>query len=107
MKKTKLSGYFVFISAFTFLTIFVVIVQRSYYNLMGPIKSVESNVLLRPINPELDTDILEEIENRREYIETGSINIIPYTDGDQLETGNINLDLVAPPTPVATQSALN
>jgi hypothetical protein len=106
MKKTKLSGYFVFISVFTFLAIFIVIVQRSYSNLMGPIKSVESNALLRPINPELDTGILEAIENRQEYIETGSMNIIPYTD-NQSETGNVIPDLVVPPTPVATPSASN
>ena len=107
MKKTKLSGYFVFISVFTFLTIFITIVQRSYSNLIEPTKSVESNALLRPINPELDVGILEEIENRREYIETGSMNIIPYTDDNQSEITNINLDPVVSPVPVATPSALN
>ncbi len=106
MKKTKLSGYFVFISAFTFLAVFIAIVQRSYSNLMGPIKSVESNALLRPINPELDTGILEAIENRQEHTETGSMNVIPYTD-NQSETGNINPGPISQPTPIATQSASN
>lgn len=107
MKKTKLSGYFVFISVFTFFAIFIVVVQQSYSNLMKPIKSVESNILLRPINPELDTGILEEIESRREYIETGNMNIVPYIDGDQSRAGSISLDPIAPPASVATQSTIN
>jgi len=67
MKKTKISFYFLFIAFFTFITIFIVIVQKSYNNLMGPIKEVQKSNLLNPINPNLDTSIIQQVESRPEY----------------------------------------
>lgn len=61
MKKTKFSTYFVFISFFTLVTILVVIIQKSYSNLIDPINKVSSPSLGRVINPELDLEIIEEI----------------------------------------------
>lgn len=106
MKKIKLSGYFIFISASAFIAILIAIIQKSYNHLMGPIESVESNVLLRSINPELDVGILEEIENRQEFIETGSINIVPYFD-NETESTSPSLIPTTETSPVATQSASN
>jgi len=67
MKKSKLSFYFVFIAFFTFISIFFTIVQTSYSNLIGPVKKVQESSLIKPINPKLDTDILDQIQNRPDY----------------------------------------
>jgi len=61
MKKTKFSTYFVFISFFTLATILVVIIQKSYANLIDPINKVSNPSLGKVINPELDLEIIEEI----------------------------------------------
>jgi len=74
MKKSKLSFYFVFIAFFTFVSIFFVIVQTSYSNLLGPIKKVQESTLIKPINPKLDTDILDQIQNRPDY-QDNNINL--------------------------------
>lgn len=74
MTKNKLSKYFIFISILSFLTVFSAIIQKSYFNLVNPIKKVESNTLLTPINPDLDVDIIQEIKKRPENIETESLN---------------------------------
>jgi hypothetical protein len=80
MKKNKLSIYFIFISIFSFLTIFTIIVQKSYFNLVNPTKEVESNKLLTPIDPNLNLEIIDKISNRPENIENGSINFSAFDD---------------------------
>lgn len=72
MKKSNLSFYFIFISFFTFIAIFFLIVQKSYNNLIGPIKLVENNSLTKPIDPNLGLDIIKEIENRPDYVDDGN-----------------------------------
>lgn len=67
MQKQKFSPYLIFISILTFLTIFILIIQKGYSNLTEPIKKVESNILLKPINPSLDLSAVKQIENREEY----------------------------------------
>jgi hypothetical protein len=74
MKKSKLSAYFIFISLFSFLTIFFILVQKSYFNLVNPVKEVDSNKLLTPIDPNLDLDVIEEIKSRPENTEYESLN---------------------------------
>jgi hypothetical protein len=74
MNKNKLSIYFIFISIFSFLTIFVSIVQKSYFNLTNPVKEIDSNKLLTPINPNLNLDVIKNIEKRPENIEYESLN---------------------------------
>jgi len=74
MNKHKLSIYFIFISIFSFLTIFISIVQKSYFNLVNPVKEVESNKLLTPIDPNLNLDVIKDIEKRPENIEYESFN---------------------------------
>ena len=74
MNKNKLSSYFAFIAILSFLTFFISIVQKSYFNLIDPIKKVETNKLLTPINPQLNLEVITNIEARPESIDTGSIN---------------------------------
>lgn len=74
MKKNKLPIYFIFIAIFSFLTIFTTIVQKSYFNLINPVKEVESNKLLTPIDPNLDIQVIEKIKNRPENVDNSNIN---------------------------------
>jgi hypothetical protein len=67
VKKNKIIGYFLFISIFSFLTIFVYLVQKSYGNLMGPIIETKSSNLTKPIDPTLDVDTINLIEQKKEY----------------------------------------
>ena len=64
MKKNKLSSYFIFVSFITFLTIFLSIVQKSYFNFTKPQKLVEKNALLKEISPNLDLSIISTIEEK-------------------------------------------
>jgi hypothetical protein len=74
MTKNKLSIYFIFIAGFSFLTIFSSIVQKSYFNLVNPVKEVESNKLLKTIDPSLDLAIIKDIEARPENLDTEPLN---------------------------------
>ena len=65
MNKSKISFYFIFIAFFTFMAIFLTIVQASYNNLTNPTKQVESDKYLEPLNPILDSEIIQEIEKRQ------------------------------------------
>ena len=67
MKKNKIIGYFLFISIFSCLTIFVYLVQKSYSNLMGPITETKSSNLTKPIDPAFDVGTINLIEQRKEY----------------------------------------
>jgi len=67
MKNTKLSRYLLFISGATLFTIIIMIVQKSYSNLINPINQVNSNLLIKPIDPHLDTETLLEIGQKIEY----------------------------------------
>jgi len=64
MNKNKISYYFIFISFFTFLTIFVSIVQKSYSSLITPQKIVADDTLLNNFNPTLDLTIISAIESK-------------------------------------------
>ncbi len=76
MIKNKLSVYFVFISVFTVITGFTLIVQKSYSNLIGASQKISTEHLLKKINPVLDTDIIKEIESRPESLDSGEFNFI-------------------------------
>jgi len=64
MKKIKLSAYFVFIAFFTLITILVTIIQKSYSNLIDPINKVANISYNKIINPQLDLDIIQDIEKK-------------------------------------------
>ena len=68
MKKSKIARYFVFISIFTVFTILIYIIQRSYGNLMKPINTAKSSNLSKPIDPNLDIETLNLIEQKKEYL---------------------------------------
>jgi hypothetical protein len=89
--KNKLSLYFIFISIFTALAIFASIVQKSYSNLIGPSQKIDTDKLLKKINPVLDSSIIQEIETRPESVDTGEINFV-------LDTSQIT------PSPANSQS---
>lgn len=98
MIKNKLSVYFVFISVFTVVTGFTLIVQKSYSNLIGPSQKISTEHLLKKINPVLDTDIIKEIESRPESLDSGEFNFI--------NEPTITTDAVTPiPTVSITQDA--
>lgn len=67
MKKNKLSTYFLFISIFTFLAIFFFIVQNSYDSLMKPINQVQTSNNIKPVDPNLDVSVLDQITSRQYY----------------------------------------
>jgi len=69
IQKNKLSSYFVFLSICTFLAIFFFIVQQSYNNLIRATAEVKNSSLVRSVSPNLDTEILNEIEKRQEIIQ--------------------------------------
>ena len=69
MNKNKLSIYFAFIAILSFLTFFISIVQKSYFNLVNPVKEVGANKLLTPISPSLNLEIINDIETRPENID--------------------------------------
>ncbi|MBU1117613.1 hypothetical protein KKD37_01480 [Patescibacteria group bacterium] len=66
MIKNKLPKYFVFLGICTFLAIFFIVVQQSYNNLIRATAEVKSSSLIRSITPDLDIEVLDEIEKRQE-----------------------------------------
>lgn len=76
MTKNKISLYFIFISIFTAITGFSLIVQKSYSNLIGPTQNIDTSKLLNKIDPNLDTSIIQEIQNRPEISDSEEINFI-------------------------------
>jgi len=69
MEKTKISSYFIFISFFTFLTVFLSIIQKSYFSFTAPQKSVENDALLDNFDPTLDLTIVSTIESKNKNID--------------------------------------
>lgn len=67
MKKNKIASYFIFISIFTVITLLVFIIQKSYQNLMGPVNQAKSSNLSKPIDPNLNVEIFQTIEQKKEY----------------------------------------
>jgi hypothetical protein len=67
MKKNNLSSYFVFISFFTCITLFILIVQKSYSNILGPTQQIKVDQFLDNIDPNLNLEVLKQIEARKEY----------------------------------------
>ena len=70
MKKNKYSRYFLTLAITTFLAIFVLIVQKSYDNLMKATIEAKKSSLIVPIDPNLDLTILDQIEKRKEFLPT-------------------------------------
>jgi hypothetical protein len=69
MRKNKLPQFFVFLGICTFLAIFFFVVQQSYNNLIRATVEVQSSPLIRSVSPNLEIDVLDEIEKRQEIIQ--------------------------------------
>ena len=70
----NLSKYLLFISIATFITVFIFIVQESYDKLISTQKKISADTILKPINPVLDTSILDVLEKKQEYQDDTSLN---------------------------------
>jgi len=66
-KKNKFSQYFITISVFTFIAIFILLVQSSYNNLMQPQTEALNSSLTKSLDLNLDVDLLKTIESKIEY----------------------------------------
>lgn len=97
MKKNKISSYLIFISFFTVVTVFVLIMQKSYDNLIAPTRQTQVADTSKGINPELDLGVIDQIKNK-EHIDPASL------PENETATSNVNLSI---PTPVvASPSAV-
>jgi len=66
MNKNKLTLYLLFVAILTLITVFFVIYNRSYKNLITPVNNIKTNEMLKPFNPVMDTSIIKEINNRQQ-----------------------------------------
>ena len=104
MNKSKISFYFIFIAFFTFLAIFLTIVQSSYNNLVNPSKQVEADKFLEPLNPLLDSEIIQEIEKRQVPQEGDKIIInSPESNGSETISPSPSVVSVTPIPNINTQ----
>lgn len=103
MNKSKISFYFIFIAFFTFLAIFITIVQASYNNLTNPTKQVESDKYLEPLNPILDSEIIQEIEKRQAPDENGEMLINSLDEKTTQNSTNDSIVVSITPTPYNIQ----
>lgn len=67
MQKNKISRYFIFLGLFTFLAIFVFVVQQSYNNLIKATIEVQNSPLIKSVDPNLDIETLNLIEQKKEF----------------------------------------
>lgn len=112
MKKNKIPGYLIFISVFTVATIFVLIIQKSYSNLITPIKQVQVSETSKDINPELDVSVIEEIKSKQHVDplelpenETATSNVllaVPTSVISSPSSEAIGPETVAPTAPIPT-----
>lgn len=68
MSKIKFSKYLVLVSIFTFIAIFFSVVSQSYSNLIKSTEEIQDNPLIHSVSPDLDIDVLDEIEKRPELL---------------------------------------
>jgi hypothetical protein len=102
MIKNKLSVYFIFISIFTAITGFALVVQKSYSNLIGPSQNIDTSKLLKPITPIIDSSIIQEIQNRPDSDDDQQLNIIedvqPTTTPEKINNPQNEASIEATPT---------
>ena len=103
MKKNKLSIYFIFVAILTVITIFFLMVQKSYFNLIKPQQSAANNALLKDISPNLDTSVLDLIESKDKNIEDNfDYSIVKSPDQKNISTTPTPSPVIIPsntPTP--------
>jgi len=74
MSKIKFSKYLILLSIFTFVALFFSVVSQSYNNLIKSSEEIKNDPLLHSVSPDLDIDVLDEIEKRPEIPFTLEIN---------------------------------
>ena len=103
MKKNRITLYFIFISFLTFVTVFISIVQKSYFNFKKPQILVENNSLLKEINPNLDLSIISTIESKNKNTEEPfDFSIIKSNKKE--DTTNQNSIIQPTVTPISTSA---
>jgi len=65
MKKTKISREMLFLAIFTTITVFTWIGLETYQALSKKQTPPDLTVQLRPLNPTLDTKVIEDLKNRK------------------------------------------
>ena len=66
-KKLKISKYLIFSAILTLLCVFFLIVYNSYQNLVDPLSKMEKEEEIKPFSSTIDMNVINEIENRKEY----------------------------------------
>jgi len=95
MEKTKLSQLFVFISFLSFVTLFVMVVQQSYNNLINPSKQIVPEALLRPISSSLDISVVKGLESLIEY----PTDVLDTSSTISIATSSASSSAILNPTP--------
>lgn len=62
--KKQFSRYFILISLFTCLAVFIFVVQKSYENLISTSTDQQDYSLVKTVSPNLNIQVLNEIEKR-------------------------------------------
>lgn len=92
MKKTNLSTYFIFISIFTFFSVLVAIIQKSYSNLVGPVNQIQTASYEKAISPELDLSVIEDIEKRPLNLNENNSGLVNFSS-QSASTGTVSSEL--------------
>ena len=93
-----MSFYFIFVSFFTFLTIFVSIVQKSYFSFINPQKIIENDTLLSDFNPNLDLTVISIIESKNKNTDE------PF-DFSIIKSSQTSNKVTLTPTPQITENS--
>lgn len=96
MKKNKISTYLIFISIFTVITVFVLIMQKSYNNLIAPTKAGQIIDTSKTINPVLDSGVINQIKTK---------NHVDPSELPENETAAPNAELLIPTPVIASPSS--
>ncbi len=64
MKKNKFLSYFLAVSVMTFVSLFAIVVAKSYDNLVKPLNVAQNNSLGKSINLDLKLEVIDLIEKR-------------------------------------------
>ncbi len=103
MNKKQIAKHLILVGIFTLITVFVIVSLESYRNLIKEKTEVGKDLNLDPIDPKMETDVLDEIETRKEYsfeeIKTISTPIpSPTTAPGQTETAPGEEDTASTPS---------
>ncbi len=87
MDKHKISKYYLIISLITLISVVVFIIQQSYSNLLADSKKISQDVTVKPLDPNIDIEVLDLIEKKLHF--DPQIEILPPVDVDSDLESNI------------------